>query len=330
MKPFKFIIGSLILLFLGMYLPSALYATTVRGLYCDITNPTEPFDPENSILGNKSKEKELLSFAQKHQITYLCINDSIIAAYLGSGWSHDDDVASFFELAKTEYGIKEIGVSGGRKSHFENFISYNQNHTAAQIDVFSTECHYWSGAVCPCLEETAEGNGFPFDEYKCLLQFMKQKADEHGLKVDAFLGRLGNFPNEPQLLYKNTTRVLFNDYRKMDNYPVQLDQVTGQILFDEPFRTLFSGFADLDQPIKVWPTFSVEPSYMLTWFKKKSSIDQAMQAVEERFLQEVNESDSELKPKIEVEGFIYYKYSHMNYNEKVRFFTGSHMLLLMD
>ena len=110
-----------------------------RGMYVNdfikfIGNPDDQIvDLNLTILGNDSKENELLNFARESNFTYLLLYDLYpLWKYMGdvdtrTGITFGEELCKFMNKAQNEYCIHRFGVAGSAKDFFEDIMTVNQS-----------------------------------------------------------------------------------------------------------------------------------------------------------------------------------------------------------
>ncbi len=112
-------------------------------------NRTLFVDNFNNILGNPTKEDNLLKFSKKYNFSTLILYElNKVDKRLPLSEPESNKVlADFIARAKVNYGISNIGASGESADFFENQITkYNTSRTEnnEKINIYNLEFEYWS------------------------------------------------------------------------------------------------------------------------------------------------------------------------------------------
>jgi len=259
---------------LGTYSsPTAQWNVTVqprsRGMYVDKVN---------QILGNPDLTLSVLEYVKRNAITYL-------ALYVG-GYPLGASMDAFVQLAKSTYGVKEIGFIGGCTADFDAFQSYNSSY-AGKADVFNLEYEFWNHTPRD------------FDQFKTLLQYMRVAGDPSSAKVETYIG----WPTDAEIveLAGLVDRLLLHCYVRNPSNAYNYA------------KSRFYAISTVSSNLAIWPIFSAESSnyyadqpFMGDWLATHS-----LSEAEEIFMAAYNDDTDARKYKGGVSGFQYYSYDYI-------------------
>ena len=245
-----------------------------RGMYVDYVY---------AVLGSRPASISLLEYAKQNGITYLAFY--ISADHPNINPPGDTLLTDFVQLAKTSYGIQEIGLIGSSTSDFDKYVAYNSAHPGA-INVLNLEKEFW--------------NSGDFATWKSLLQYMSTVGTPHGLLVEAYIG----WPTRSEMLeLAGLVDRLF-----IHAYVTDASSAYGYTRD----RLLWAGESGTN--LTIWPIYSAESSYryldqpfMGDWLKTHG-----LSEAENLYL---NAYASDTDPRrfgVSVAGFQYYSYQVMS------------------
>lgn len=186
-------------------------------------------DNFNDILGNYSKEKELLEFADENNFNKLILYElhKVNKRLPLADTIKNKTLGKFIKLAKKMYNIKEVAGSGENGGFFINSIdAYNKSKkdSLEKFDVYNLEYEYWhptnslhGGYYC---ETYLRKNGIPctregsFNYYLETLSIMKllAEASKDKILVEAYIGKYQK--KEIERIIMNVDRLLVSAYAK--------------------------------------------------------------------------------------------------------------------
>ncbi|MGI6495302.1 MAG: Ig-like domain-containing protein [Kiritimatiellia bacterium] len=254
--------------------PAARWTVTLqprsRGMYVDKVH---------QILRNRGLALSVLEYAKRNSIAYL-------ALYLGS-YPMGADVDAFVQLAKSAYGVEEIGFIGGSAADFDAFQSYNSAYPG-KADVFNLEYEFWNHQPRD------------FDPCKAILQHMRTAAAPSGAKVETYVG----WPTDAEIgeLAGLVDRLLLHCYVG--------NPANAYAYAKSRLHALGAATTNL----VVWPIFSAESSdhyadqpFMGDWLAAHS-----LNEAEESFMAAYHDDTDPRTYAAGVPGFQYYSYDYMS------------------
>jgi Secretion system C-terminal sorting domain len=290
-------------LILILILPINLFAQNIKGLYVD---------GFSTILGNALKEDSLLNYAQAKGFNYLCLYQMHIvnAATPLNNASACVGFTNFVQKAKTQYGIAQIGVAGENYTFFANNIfTYNAQHALAsqKIDVYNVEFEFWvpssigiGGVYCTDYLAPA---GYTCDSagaityYVKMLREIDSLANAGGSISETYFGWF-SATEANQIVQTNVDRILLSVYLPSANYSAsyQYNYIKGRL----------QHLASANQPVKVLPIYSAEPSFMQSWLTNNT---EALPFI--NMQQSLSAETASWKNKITLEGIQWFAYTDM-------------------
>ncbi len=293
----------ILILCLFMSQSTNFWGQTVKGFY---------IDGFQTILGNPLREDSLLRFAKNNGFNYLMLYNlhNINTQHPLTNISTSAVLANFIYKAKTQFDIAEIGGASENFEFLRDVIHvYNEQHPnpLEKIDVYNLEFEWWNAAsvdtggyYCQYYlapnGDTCSVDG-AFNYYTEMLFKIDSMANSAGHKSEAYLGWFDD-PQGAGLINAGVDRILLHIYMPSVNF----NQNSQYNYVDDRLRSL--GLAN--QPIKVLPLYSSEPSFMQTWvttndfFTPFNLLEASLQ----------NETAS-WKSTIQLEGIQWFTYSDM-------------------
>lgn len=259
---------------LGAYSsPSTQWSVTIqprsRGMYVDRVN---------QILSNSDLTVALLEYAKRNAITYLVL-------YVG-GYPLGASMDAFVQLAKSTYGVKEIGFIGGRTADFDAFQSYNSSYVG-KADVFNLEYEFWNHTPRD------------FDQFKTLLQHMRIASAPSSAKVETYIG----WPTDAEIveLAGLVDRLLLHCYVRTPSNAYNYAKSRLYALSGGPLN------------LTIWPIFSAESSsyYADQPFMGDWLVSHSFNEAEAIFMDAYNDDTDARKYEGGVSGFQYYSYDYI-------------------
>ncbi|WP_211290306.1 hypothetical protein [Polaribacter gangjinensis] len=288
------------LLFIILLLTSCLFYGLERTLYVDNFN---------EILGSPIKEDKLLSFAQKNNIKILILYElnKINKRISLSDPRSNNILSEFIHKAKQKYQIKKIGVSGESADFFVKIINvYNNSRqkSTEKFDIYNLEYEYWSSKASGidgyyCVNYLEE-NGIPCGRegsFKFFIDNLKKlknlsKGKSHKVEVDAYVGYYTQ--NEIIEIAKNCDRLVVQAIGKDPKFCFETARNNLELIFNA------------NSAIKTTILFSTTMKDLGYWLKFDS-----LNKGETLFLAEMNNKNSQLKKKLNIEGFTYHTYTFL-------------------
>jgi hypothetical protein len=215
-----------------------------RGIY---------IDQFNTIVGNITKENELLSWCKYNNMNSISLYDLTTVL---SNSANIPKLAAFIKKARLSYGITSVGAVRGSGSEFSgSTCSYNSGRTDTleRFNVFNLELEWWNN-VCT------------FPQYTDHMKTMTASAHSSspGIISEEYIGWLSNPAGQESAqanaLVANSDRIMVHDYRIGPDaaYTLsRLDQI-GQAAKAQ------------GKKFKVIILFSVEQEFMFSYFQKYS------------------------------------------------------------
>jgi len=257
---------------------SVTVANKRRGLYVD------KFD---LILANPNAIQRLLLFTKAHGFDYLVLYD--IHKVFNS--SLQAELSVFINLAKAQYGVREVGIAGETEVFFDQVEAYNLNFTG-KCDVLNLEYEYW--------------NNSDFGGFIDRLTHMRTIANLQGLAVEAYIGWLNSdtatTASQAESIASLVDRLLVHAYRAGpdDTYAYSRERL----------RVL----AGTGIPIEIWPIFSAEHplddiegnNFMGNWF---SNHNNTLNGAENKYTGDFQSDTETWTNSIAITGFQYFTYS---------------------
>jgi hypothetical protein len=179
--------------------------TGINGMYVSLGNDT------SGILGNTTKENNLLNFARNNGINYLIMYN---LQGMGATSTRATQLASLISRAKTQYGIHQVGAALGAAASADEIVNYNNAHaTNERIDVLNLEYEFWNEA----------DRATAFDNTINILNYFKNVGTANNLETEIYIGWIT--ATEGIRLGNAVDRVLVHFYRMNDtdiiNYGIE-------------------------------------------------------------------------------------------------------------
>lgn len=195
------------------------FSQSLKGLYVD--------DFFN-IIGNQTKEDQLLSYARSNGFNYLILYNT--AKIHREKYPLDSKNGSliwknFIHKAKSDFAIQKIGVVGEKAASFIPANIYNKNVNQVftdRIDVYNLEFEFWNkrlydpmGYYCTTYLSKQNydcTNDGAFKFYIRQLQEMRKMTTNSSIETETYIGN----PTDEQLaiIAKNVDRLLIHYYRE--------------------------------------------------------------------------------------------------------------------
>jgi hypothetical protein len=267
-----------------------------RGLYVDCFS---------NILARPVQQTNLLRYAQANKfdsLTLYGVPNLFYDQVLEDADQSRTKLASFIALAKTNYGIREIGISGATTKFFADLVAFfakQEQESSKQFDVLNLEYEFWN--------QTNRASAFK--EWLGLLDFMRTlvKTNQHQLLIEAYVKgyhtedvtNLTTAAKECADIARRVDRLLLTAY--YDTNPSNI----------HPFMlTHLRNLANVSSNLEVWPILSVFPEsgnpFMRPWLKS-NTID----ATEEVIFSDFRNDTAQLNPNLAVTGIQYFTYTWM-------------------
>jgi hypothetical protein len=276
-------------------------------------------DNFNSILGSSKNENKLLDFAKKNNFNTLILYqlNKVDKEYSLTDPRKNNILAQFISKAKTKYKMTHIGASGESANFFTSRIDvYNlmRNKPEEKFDIYNLEYEYWSknasgidGYYCinyleenkiPC---TREGSfNYFLDNLKTLK--LLSNNQKHVVKVDAYVG-----------YYTQNEITEINKY--CDRLIIEAQGKSPELCFSSAKKNL-ENLYNTNSKIKASIVFSTDMDKLGYWLKFDS-----LNNAENKFFEKMNSFNSNLKKKINLEGFSYHSYSILE--KSVSYYSSS-------
>lgn len=245
-----------------LLLTTGLFSQTVKGFYVD---------GFHTILGNPAREDSLLRFAKNNGFNYLTLYNlhTVNSQHPLANASTSSILSSFIYKAKTQFDIQQIG-GGSENFEFTRDVlhAYNLQHPnpLERIDVYNLEFEWWNAAsvdtggyYCQYYlapnGDTCSING-AWNFYNNMLYRIDSLANSEGLTSEAYLGWF-NDSQAIGLVNTGVDRLLLHIYIPSATF----SQNYQYNYVEDRLRSL----GLVNQPVKVLPLYSSEPSFMQTW-----------------------------------------------------------------
>ncbi|WP_020208585.1 discoidin domain-containing protein [Gilvimarinus chinensis] len=268
----------------------------INGMYVSLKRGQE------SLLGDFSKETELLEFSKTNGINYFILYD---LEGMGGDPQRQTQLANFISRAKNNYGIQEIAAALGAAASADEVANYNDSHAFDErIDVLNLEFEFWNQTD----REQA------FSDTLSILSHFETVASSHNLQTEIYIGWIT--ASEGAALADAVDRVLVHYYRQNDVNILQYGL--------ERLEYLASG----NTSVKVAPIFSNEgPSntgdptaYFMGPWLEDHSIDQPFKT----WITEYQQLTDIWKQKLDVMGSTWFLY---NYFSDIPYPNSNHVTL---
>ena len=267
-----------------------------------------------SILGYRAAEEKLLKFAASHELDVLLLYELhlVLDKDNAADRTHNNALANFISTAKTEYGVKQVAVTGESGGFFKDVIDpYNNSRPEAneKFDIYNLEFEFWiESRIEDVYADTylvpnglaSDANG-AFEFFISSLKEMRTLADasSHDIRVEAYIGWTNVVSDRSQeevesTIALNVDQLRLHAYRKKPDYGYAARRLEG-LAADDP-----------DSALDVSILFSAEKEFMQDWLQSNG-----MEAAEAEFRKQFDEAASdETKAGINLLGFTYYNYQH--------------------
>lgn len=254
----------------------------INGMYVSLKRGNE------SLLGNFSRETQLLEFSKANGINYLILYD---LEGMSSEQGRQTQLASFISRAKNNYGIQEVAAALGAADSADEVAAYNNAHAFDErIDVLNLEFEFW--------HKTDRAQAF--SDTLSMLAHFDSVASSQNLQTEIYIGWIT--ASEGAALADAVDRVLVHYYRQNDVNILQygLDRL----------EYLASG----NTSVKIAPIFSNEgPSntgdptgYFMGPWLENHSIDQPFKT----WITEYQQLTDNWKQKLDVMGSTWFLYNY--------------------
>jgi len=251
------------------------------------------------IFNSDAELDKLLEFAQNHSINSFSFYD--LWAVLPS-YSNKLKFAEFLRRARADYGVEYFGAVVGSIGSLNNINNFISEFTGLFTSIVS-EFDYWN--VDP--GETRIGN---FNEFINLLTNMREKADEHGLLVEAYLSSIEEEDDMDKI-------VELIDRGFVSNYKDDPEDLYSR--FSRRWRLVALAAERLNKTnLDIWPLFSAEfnnyrgqdghTDYLGPWIVNNNS---SFQEVENIFWSDYLEDNVNNANYSSITGFQWFDYTHM-------------------
>lgn len=252
----------MVMIFAFIFSVNGSWSQTVKGFYVD---------GFHTILGNVAKEDSLLTFAQNNEFNYLMLYNlhNVNQQHSLTNTSSSALLANFIYKAKTQFDILEIGGGSENVDFIRDVIHvYNAQHPnpLEKIDVYNLEFEWWNalsvdtgGYYCQYYlapnGDTCSIDG-AFQYASTMLYTIDSLANSTGLTSEVYLGWF-NDQQALGLVATGVDRIFLHIYIPS----VTFNQTHQYNYVDDRLRSL--GLTN--QPVKVFPLYSSEPSFMQSW-----------------------------------------------------------------
>lgn len=264
-------------------------------------------DNFNSILGSPTKEDKLLNFAKRNNFKTLILYqlNKVDKLYSLTDPRKNNILAEFISKAKTKFNVSQIGASGESATFFKNRIDiYNTSRSKSteKFDIYNLEYEYWSkkasgidGYYCV---NYLEENYIPCNRegsFKYFISNLKElksltKNKKHSVKVDAYVGYYSQ--NEILEISKNCDRLT-----------ILANGKNPELCFSFAKNNI-ENLYNINSKIKASIIFSTDMDKLGYWLKF-DSLDNG----ETKFFNKMNSYNSNLKKKLNFDGFSYHSYT---------------------
>ncbi|MDO3381677.1 discoidin domain-containing protein [Gilvimarinus algae] len=254
----------------------------INGMYVSLKRGQE------SLLGNFTKETQLLEFSKANGINYFILYD---LEGMASDAQRQTQLANFISRAKNSYGIQEIAAALGAASSADEVAAYNDSHAYDErIDVLNLEYEFWNHT----------NRAQAFSDTLSMLAHFETVAASHNLQTEIYIGWIN--ASEGAALADAVDRVLVHYYRQNDVNILQygLDRL----------EYLASG----NTSVKIAPIFSNEgptntgdpTAYFMGPWLETHSIDQPFKT----WITEYQQLTDTWKQKLDVMGSTWFLYNY--------------------
>ncbi len=286
----------------------------------------------DEIVGNTTKETELLEYAQANGFNYLLLyklHTIHTTMFLIDDIVQSAPLANFIENAKLNYGILKVAAVGEKNSSFDKIKTYNSFFPAGsfkRFDVFNLEFEYWNtskvnpgGYYCdtyldgtyPCTIDGA------FDFYIDQLSMLKAYGAENNILIETYIGKLYVITNaQIAQLVQNTDRILVHYYRQSDVYngddaDPSNDYSIYQYQTGHPDRIqqLATNVGAAGNTVTVMPIFSSRVAHMYAWLATHpltQPYDTYLNGIDG-----FNDQVGAWKSQVNFDGYVWYRYTEL-------------------
>ena len=183
------------------------------------------------VIADMNETLRVLEFAKAQNFDYFVLY-GVLRVFADSD---HQKLSNFINLAKQEYGIKEIAIAGAGRFFFEDVEEYNNNYSG-KCDVMNIEYEYW--------------NLSDYDGYIQRLTDTRAIADRCGLELEAYIGQF----NSPTVSVETQATTIAG---LVDRLLVHSYRSTPHMTFDT-LRARFDALANTGVPVEIRPLFSAE------------------------------------------------------------------------
>jgi len=252
----------MVMIFAFIFSVNGSWSQTVKGFYVD---------GFHTILGNTAKEDSLLTFAQNNEFNYLMLYNlhNVNQQHSLTNTSSSALLANFIYKAKTQFDILQIGGGSENVDFIRDVIHvYNAQHPnpLEKIDIYNLEFEWWNalsidtgGYYCQYYlapnGDTCSIDG-AFQYASTMLYTIDSLANSAGLTSEVYLGWFNDQQAEG-LVATGVDRIFLHIYIPS----VTFNQTHQYNYVYDRLRSL--GLTN--QPVKVFPLYSSEPSFMQSW-----------------------------------------------------------------
>lgn len=261
-------------------------------------------DGFNSILGNISKENELLNFSQKNNFTTLILYElQLVRKRMPIDKANKINIlANFISKAKTQYGLRKIIATGENGEIFINYFHiYNKTRKTQneRFDGYNLEYEFWNktnsdfgGYYC---ENYLRKNGIPcnvngsfnyFLETISILNLLKKEV-KFNIEVEVYVPIF----SVKQIQALKTENIKYRISAYADNPSDSFNNIKKSLKLLSKFKC--------DEEVSI--IFSSELLFMKGYFNY-NSLSQA----EKNFKAHINQFED-----INLVGFTYFKYTEL-------------------
>jgi hypothetical protein len=262
-----------------------------------------------NLINDAGEKTALLTYAQKHQITYLIFYELHLVhnQHDLTNATTNQILADFLTDAKQNYGITKVAAAGENAWFFENrIIAYNDSRILAteKFDVLGMEFEFWTpvftdpgGYYCvnyltPNGFSCDNAGAYAFCKGELEQMAMLATANTHPMTIEMYVG----WPDATQLkeIADIVDKTLIHAYVTDPN-----NAFTYALTRLEDYDS-YTGVADISI------IYSAEPNFMGPWLA-----DNSLAEAESIFMTDYNAATGNWKSHVNLEDFTYFTYSYL-------------------